>query len=221
MEWEKAAEVMNRILPGETVLVEYTTSYIPEFLLRFFVDYSKRTGTALLIDDNFDTLHTIITHAEFMNLTIDLRDVYVQKTGGRIELGKVVAKVPFHSDPRIYLKNYEETSQRVFKEVPSPTINLVLGLENIFLIVRNPFDVYRILLAIQRFTGNKRRKAFYIVNRKVMESLPVNVLPELERISTTLIELSPYHTGANLRVKKSVNLSLAGKEVNIDARGWE
>lgn len=220
MEWEKASEIADSILPGETVLVKYTTSYIPEFLLKFFVDYSEERGIPLLIDDNFDSLHTLITHAKFMNLSIDLSGVYVLKTGGKVELGKVVAKVPFHPDPRVYLKNYEETSEKAFKKLPSPMINLVLGLENIFLIVRNPLDVYRILLAMQKFIGKQDRKAFYVVNESVMESLPVSVLPELERIATTVIKLTPYHTGANLKVLKSVNPNLIGREVKIDIGGW-
>jgi hypothetical protein len=220
MEWKNAFKIVDFILPGETVLVEYTTSYIPEFLLEFFVEYSRERGTSLLIDDDFDALHTLVTHAKFLEMEVDLSDVYVLKTGGKIELGNVVARVPFHPDPRVYLKNYEETSKEAFDSIPTPMINLVLGLENIFLLMKTPLDFYRIVLSMQRFMGDKRRKAFYVVNREVMESLPLAVLPELERISTTVMRLTPYHTGATIEVVKSVNPKLVGMKMNVDAGRW-
>ncbi|QDA30747.1 hypothetical protein FH039_02770 [Thermococcus indicus] len=223
MEWEKALEIADSVLPGETVLVRYTTSYIPEFLLRFFVDYAAERDVPLLIDDNFDALHTILVHAKFMNLTINIdRDnVYVLKTGGRFEVGNVIAKVPFHPDPRVYLQNYEKTSFITFQKFPSPAINLVLGLENLLLHVRNPLDTYRIILGMQKFVGNKKRKAFYIVNEGVLENLPIKVMGELERISTTVIKLTPYHTGANLKVLKTINPALLERETKIDTGGWD
>jgi hypothetical protein len=220
MEWREASEIIDSILKGETVLIEYTTSYIPEFLLRFFVDYSKETGTTLLIDDDFDALHAIYTHAEFIELDIDLSGAYVLKTGGSVDHGNVIARVPFHPDPRVYINNYEKESMNALKDVPSPVINLVLGLENIFLLVRSPRDVYTILLAMQHFTGNKSRKAFYVINEWVMKSLPVDVMPELERIATTIVKLRPYHTGTTLQVVKSLNPALNELETKIDVWGW-
>ncbi|WP_297091075.1 DUF257 family protein [Thermococcus sp.] len=220
MNWEKATEIADSLLPGETVLVKYTTSYIPEFLLKFFVDYSKRKEIPLLIDDNFDTLHSIAIRAEMMNLPLKLDDVYVIKTGGKLDVGNVVAKVQFHPDPRVYLKNYEEAIQEALKEIPTPVINLVIGVENLFLIIRTPLDAYRLILAMQKFMGNRNRKAFYIVNETVMENLPIKVLQEFERIATTVIRLTPYHTGATLRVIKSINPNLIGREEKIDVEGW-
>ncbi|ASJ03996.1 DUF257 family protein [Thermococcus barossii] len=220
MEQEKVAEIIDSVLPGETVLVKYTTSYIPEFTLKFFIEYSKERGVPLVIDDNFDTLHAIAIHAKTMGLSLDLDSVYVLKTGGKFDVGNVLAKVPFHPDPRVYLKNYEESSIKIFREIPSPMVNLVLGLENLFLVTRTPLDTYRIILAMQRFTGDKRRKAFYLVNEGIMESLPVKSLYELERISTTVVRLTPYHTGADVKVLKTINPSLVGTETTIDAGGW-
>ncbi|WP_258085008.1 DUF257 domain-containing protein [Thermococcus thermotolerans] len=220
MKWEKATEIADSILPGETVLVKYTTSYIPEFLLRFFVEYSEKSGIPILIDDNFDTLHSILIRAKMMNLSLNLNKVYVIKTGGKLDVGNVVAKVQFHPDPRVYLKNYEEAIQKALQEIPTPLINLVVGVENLFLIIRTPLDAYRLILAMQRFMGNRNRKAFYIVNETVMESLPIRILPEFERISTTVIRLTPYHTGATLKVTKSINPNLIGREEKIDIEGW-
>ncbi|AJC71293.1 hypothetical protein X802_03255 [Thermococcus guaymasensis DSM 11113] len=223
MEWKKVADIIDSILPGETVLVEYTTSYIPEFLLRFFADYTAEKNIPLIIDDDFDTLYTILTHAKSIDLSIDLNrdNVYVLKTGGKFEVGNVVARIPFNPDSRVYLTNYAEASSRVYKEVQHPAINLVLGLEELFLSVNNSLDAYQMVLRMQKFIGNKKRKAFYLVNKEVMENLPVKVLGELERISTTVIKLTPYHTGAHFKVLKSVNPRLVRREAVIDIGRWD
>lgn len=222
MEWKTTAKIVDSVLPGETVLMEYTTSYIPEFLLRFFVDYTTEKNIPLVIDDDFDALYTILTNARRIGLTIDLdRDnVYVLKTGGKFDVGNVVTKIPFDPDSRVYLANYAEASSKVFEKVESPAINLVLGLEDLFLSMTNPLDAYQMILRMQKFVGNKKRKAFYVVNEEAMKNLPIKVLGELERISTTIVRLTPYHTGANLKVLKSVNPRLVGMETVIDVGRW-
>lgn len=221
MEWRRAFGIVDSILEGETVLVEYTTSYIPEFLLKFFVEYSKERSVPLLIDDNFDSLHVVYTHAQFLGIDIDVDDVYVLKTGGKHDVGKVVERVQFHPDPRVYLKNYIEASSKLYEEIQRPLVNLVLGVHDIFLLVREPVDVYRIILNLQRFIGNRKRKAFYVINKNISNSLPGNLLPELERIATTVIDLKHYHTGAELRVKKTVSPKLLGLSGRIEAGGWK
>jgi len=222
MEWKKTTEIVDSVLPGETVLVEYTTSYTPEFLLRFFADYTSERGISLIIDDNFDALHKIITHARSIGLTIDLNtaNIYVLKTGGKFDVGNVVARVPFDPDSRIYLRNYAEASAGVLQEIQYPAINLVLGLEELFLFMDNTLDAHQMVIRMQKFIGNKKRKAFYIVNKEAMESLPIKVLGELERISTTVVRLTPSPAGANLKVLKSVNPRLVGMETVIDVGRW-
>ncbi len=219
MEWEGAFEVLDSILPGETVLVEYTPSYIPEFVLKAIIEYSKERNLQVLIDDNFDTLHTIAIHARLLGIDLDLGSVKVIKTGGKKPVGNVVARVSFHPDPGVYVRNYERAGMKVLGEAAYPMMNLVLGIENLFLFMRSPSDSYQLLLSIQRFLGNKRRKAFYLVNREALESLPIAALEELERMATTVIEMVPYPDGARLKVKKSVNPSLMGRELDVAARG--
>ncbi|MCD6372766.1 MAG: DUF257 family protein [Thermococcus sp.] len=222
MEWKTTAKIVDSVLPGETVLMEYTTSYIPEFLLRFFVDYTTEKNIPLVIDDDFDALYTILTNARRIGLTIDLdRDnVYVLKTGGKFEVGNVVVTIPFHPDSRVYLANYAEASSKALQEIQSPAINLVLGLEELFLSVNNPLDAYQMVIRMQKFIGNKKRKAFYVVNEEAMKNLPIKVLGELERISTTVVRLTSSSAGANLKVLKSVNPRLVGMETVIDVGRW-
>jgi len=222
MERKTTAEIVDSVLPGETVLVEYTTSYIPEFLLRFFLDYTAERDIPLLIDDYFDALHTITTNARRIGLTIDLDqdNVYVLKTGGKFDVGNVVAKVQFDPDSRVYLANYEEASSKAYEKIQPPVINLVLGMENSFVCVKSPLDAYQMIIRIQKFTRNKKRKAFYVANEEAMKSLPIKVLGELERISTTVVRLTPSPAGANLKVLKSVNPRLVGMETVIDVGRW-
>jgi len=219
MEWEDAFEILNSILPGETVLLEYTPSYVPEFVLKAFVEYSKERKVPLLIDDDFDTLHTIATHARFLGVELDLSGAKVIKTGGKEEVGNIVARVAFHPDAGVYIRNYEEAGRRVLGDAQYPMLNLVLGIENLFLFMRSSLDSYQLILSIQRFLGNRRRKAFYLVNRNALETLSSGVLEELERISTTVIKMNPYPTGVRVNVKKSVNPSLTGKEFDITVKG--
>ena len=219
MRWEGAFEILDSILPGETVLLEYTPSYIPEFVLKALLDYSKERNISVIIDDNFDALYTIATHARFLGINLDLEDVAVIKTGGREQVGNVVARVSFHPDAGVYIRNYEEASGRILEDTRHPAIDLVVGIENLFLFTRSPADSYQLILSIQRFLGNKWRKAFYLVNRDILESFPIAALAELERMATTVIEMTPYPDKARLKVKKSVNPHLMGRELDIDAGG--
>ena len=219
MEWEGAFEVLDAVLPGETVLLEYIPSYIPEFVLKAFIEYSRNRGVPLLIDDNFDTLHTIVTHARLLGIEMDLSRVNVIKTGGRENVGNVVARVNFHPDAGVYIRNYEEACRSILGDTPYPIINLAVGIESLFLFMRSPSDSYQLMLSIQRFLGNKRRKAFYLVNKDALKSLPTGVLEEFERIATTVINMDPYSNGANVKIRKSVNPSLMGKEFDVAARG--
>jgi len=223
MDWKKAVELVDSILPGETVLLKYTTSYIPEFLLRFFVDYTSKRNIPLVIDDDFDTLYTILAHAKRINLSIDLNrdNVYVLKTSGKFEVGNVVAKIPFNPDSRVYLTNYANASTKVYQLIQYPAINLVLGLEELFLSTNNILDTYQMVLRMQKFIGNQERKAFYVINKEAVESLPIKIMKEFERITTTVIDLAPYHTGATLKVTKSINPNLIGMETLIDIGGWD
>ncbi|WP_054840251.1 DUF257 family protein [Thermococcus sp. JCM 11816] len=121
----------------------------------------------------------------------------------------------------MYLRNYINASAEILVEGKTPAINLVLGLENILMIMRDSRDFYRLLLSLQRYVGNKNRIALYLINRNIVESMmPGFFLPELERIATTVIETNSYPpTGAILTFKKSINPAVIGTTVGIDVGG--
>jgi len=148
---------------GETVLIEYYHSFIPELTTLGLLYYGKARRLPVIIDDNFDSLHVIQKHLEFVGIDEDFRDALVVKTGGKRNVGNVVTRVKFVSEPAIYIRNYEEASKAAFSNVEK-SINIVLGLERLFSFVSSVSEFYTFVIALQSFLGEKRRKAFYLIN---------------------------------------------------------
>jgi hypothetical protein len=203
------------IKPGEIVLLEYLPSYIPEFFVKEAVEYAKAKGVPIIIDDNFDTLPVIISNMGILGISIDIDNVSVIKTGGRIEIGNVIARVKFHPDPRVYLRNYINAAKRAFDEYPN-AINIVLGLENLLRLPMSVSEFYTIVLNLGRFLGNEKRRAFYLMNREVIGALPFYTAEEMRRIASTVIELKPYPTGTRALFVKSPDIGILGREVIAD-----
>ncbi|WP_367883648.1 DUF257 family protein [Thermococcus peptonophilus] len=141
--------------------------------------------------------------------------------GGTHDIGGKVKWIEFHPDPRVYIKNYTNASAEILENVKTPAINLVLGLENVLMIMRDSRDFYRLLLSLQKYVGNKNRKAVYLINRDIVESMMPGFFlpPELERVATTVVETRPYPTGAILTFKKSINPVVIGTTIGIDVGG--
>ncbi|WP_175059773.1 DUF257 family protein [Thermococcus sp. 2319x1] len=219
---EEVFKLVDKIKFGEIVLVEYYRSFIPELMTLGLLYYGKSRGLPVIIDDNFDSLHVIQKHLEFLGIGEDFRDALVVKTGGKRNVGNVVTRVKFVSEPVIYIRNYEEAGVAVFSKVEK-SINIVLGLERLFSFVSSVSEFYAFILAIQSFLGNEKRKAFYLVNKDIASSIQFNPLPELERMATTLIEAVPTPTSIIFTFKKSTSLDLLGKEIEIPAGviGWK
>jgi len=212
------SELLELVRPGETVIVEHDTSYVPEFALKLLADYTREKGLPFVIDDNFDSLYTVMVHCEMLGLNVELDHAHVFKTGGKREVGGSVNRVEFHPDPRVFLGNYEKAFQALgtFKE---PAVNLILGIENLLYFVRDVRDFYRFLLGLQRYVGNERRKAFYLLHVGLVGNLPTYVHPELRRIATSVWVLKNYPTGVRLSIIKSPDLDLIGREFTIDVGG--
>ncbi|EHR77927.1 hypothetical protein OCC_03072 [Thermococcus litoralis DSM 5473] len=213
---EGVFKLADKIKFGEIVLVEYSPSFIPELMTLGLMSYGKSRGLPVIIDDNFDSLHVIQKHLEFLGIKEDFRDALVVKTGGKRNIGNVVTRVKFVSEPVIYIRNYEEAGRAVFSKVEK-SINIVLGLERLFSFVSSVPEFYAFILALQSFLGNEKRKAFYLVNKDIASLIPFNPLPELERLATTVIEAVPTPTSGIFTFKKSTSLDLLGKKIEIPA----
>ncbi|WP_456326347.1 DUF257 family protein [Palaeococcus sp. (in: euryarchaeotes)] len=209
--------LLNRVKFGETVLIESDASYISEFMVLGILKYAREHEIPVVIDDNFDTLHLIKIHLGILGIEEDFKDVYVIKTGGIIDVGNVVARVSLSSEPTSYVLKYKKASQEVFKNIEK-SMNIVLGLEKLFYFTKEPVEFYTLIGSIGSFIGNKNRKSFYILNRKIAEGAPINPLPELERIATGVIDATPYESSASLRLKKFGDIDLVGKSLIMNMK---
>lgn len=212
-------ELLELIRPGEIVVVEYDTSFVPEFTLKLLADYTREKGVPFVIDDNFDSLYTVLVHCNMLGLKVDLDHSYVLKIGGKKEVGSKIRRVEFHPDPRVLLRNYGVAFAEASKTFENPSINLVLGVENLLYFVRDVRDFYRFLLGIQRYVGDKRRRAIYLLHTRLIQSLPSYVHFELRRIATSIWVLNSYPTGAKLFVLRSPDFDLVGREFTVDVGG--
>ncbi|WP_297470692.1 DUF257 family protein [Thermococcus sp.] len=213
------SELIELVRPGETVVVEYETSYVPEFALKLLADYTRENGVPFFIDDNFDSLYTVLVHCKMLGLDVDLSHAHVFKTGGRREVGGKVTRVEFHPDPRVLLRNYDRVFSEAVGTLEKPALNLVLGVESLLYFVRDVRDFYRFLLGIQRYVGNRGRKSFYLIHIGLISSLPAYVRPELRRIATSVWVFNSYPTGVKLSILRSPDLDLVGREFTIDVGG--
>ncbi|WP_456453791.1 DUF257 family protein [Thermococcus sp.] len=205
--------IIDGVKPGETVLIEYYPSYIPEFVTLSLVMYGRERGLPVIIDDNFDALHVIHKHLKLWGIEEDFRDVFVIKSDGSVDIGNVIAKIRFSAEPVVYVRRYEEAGKNVLPQL-GESINIVLGLEKIFAFVSSVREFYLIITHIQRFLGGPR-KAFYLVNKETARSMEFNPLPEMERIASTVVEIIPTPLSGRIVFKKTPIVSLTGTELEI------
>ncbi|BAA30245.1 DUF257 family protein [Pyrococcus horikoshii] len=211
-------ELLDEIKFGETTILFYPgLSYIREFIILKILNHAKIRNIPVIIDDNLDALSIVSRNLKILGFAEDFQDAYVVKTGGRQNIGKIITRVRLHPDPRVYIQEYSENIQRSLKEHRIERfINIVLGIEDLFRYLNSPHEVYLLVLAIQRFLGDKRRKAFYIVNENSLKVLPPQVYLELMRVATTIIRAVPNFITANLTIIKSLNPGLIGKEISLE-----
>ncbi len=204
---------LDMVKNGETVLVEYSSSnYALDFMVLLLKRYADERGYTFVVDDNLDTLYLIDKHLSFFGLKDVFSDAIVIKTGGVVNVGQVAERIKLEREPAIYLKRYESASKRVQEKHPK-SINVVLGLEKLFAFVNDFLSFYEILASIQRFLGNPNRKAFYMFDTRVCEMLPLNPLPELENLASTIVRAELREARIVGRITKCPNIEMMGWEV--------
>ncbi|WP_048149605.1 DUF257 family protein [Palaeococcus ferrophilus] len=215
MSLQEVYTLLDSMKFGETVLVEYQSpSYILDFLLLLLKHYADERGLPLVIDDNLDILHVVNEHLKLFGVEGAFDGAMVVKTGGKINVGNVVGRIPLEGEPSLYLRRYEQLSREVLSGVKN-AINAVIGLERLFAFTENRADFYSIISSIQTFVGNHGRKAFYFVDVDIAERVPFNPLPELERIATTVIVTRPQKDRGIGRIVKGTNVEALGKEIEV------
>ncbi|AIF68736.1 hypothetical protein PAP_01480 [Palaeococcus pacificus DY20341] len=214
---EKIFELIDKTHFGDMILIEYEPFYAAELVTMILLEYARKGGLSIIIDDNLDCLHIVKEHLRFLGIEEDFKDAFVIKTGGKLNIGTVVGRVKIESEPAIYIKRYEEISSKTFTEVDR-AVNIVLGLERLFAFVQNTREFYTLIGSIQSFLGNEKRKAFYIIDKNVALSLKYNLLPELERIASTVVYISGEHGEGKVIFKKSPYSDLVGQEFKFSLK---
>ena len=203
---------LDMVEMGETVLVEYSSpNYALDFTVLLLKRYADERGYPFVVDDNLDTFHLVDKHLRFFGLEDVFSDSIVIKTGGIMNVGNVVERIKLEREPAIYLKRYEDASKRLQEKYPN-SLNVVLGLERLFAFIKDFLSFYEIMASIERFLGNPNRKAFYIFDTRICKMLPLNPLPELENLASTIVQ-------ADLRERRIVGRIT--KCPNAEMMGWE
>ncbi|USG99973.1 DUF257 domain-containing protein [Thermococcus argininiproducens] len=198
---EAIFNLIDRTPFGDLVLIEDETSYGSLMTSYLLTRYARERGLKILVDDVLDSLFVVKKHLEFFGIRDDFSDVLTIKTGGKKNIGKVITRIPLETEPVVYLSRYESAARAVYSQ--GKYINLVLGLERLFAFMQSPFEFYTVMNSIQGFLGNKSRKAFYIIDKNVASTFKFNLIPELERIATTVLYIQGGYGKGKIRFVKT------------------
>ncbi|WP_457754321.1 DUF257 family protein [Thermococcus sp.] len=211
--FEAVTRIMDSLEMGETVLLIYDESLIPEFSFLFFVEYASQKGVPVIVDDILDSLYVIKQHLEFIGVdTTFFENITVIKVGGTNRVGNVRQHIPLEG---AYREKYRLAVREVYKEQKN-AINLVLGIENLFYLLTKPSDVMETISELISFLGEKSRIAIFMISRDITEKAPVNPLPFFERIASTIIYTESHPRKAVLRIRKCSSLDLVGKSLIVE-----
>ncbi len=208
-------KILDGLLPGETVLVEYEAYSSPELLLALLQSYSVVRGRGLLVDDVVDTFHEYITRLRLMGFDVEpLLNASVIKIGGSRDVGNVNGKVDVDKY-RLDFKYYDIIYKHVTFE--DPVINPVLGIYKLFgLFSRH--ELMRLVRNIAAFVGRRSRIAFYFVNEDVVEELSPEMLPFLEEASSSILRWGREGRNYRLDVLKACDENIMGTSVVMEMR---
>ncbi len=216
----KVKEVLEHLVPGETVLIEHPSKVEPILLFYEIVTWAESKGYPVVIDDVLDTLYLYKRHLELAGKGNSLLDnAKVIKLGGRLNVGQVVGRVRVKDDPIIFEQEYIKAFESQLDE-KNVIINPFLGFEKLFLIKEFRRDLWARMYVPLSYIGDRRRIAFYFVNTDVVRSTAPEALPLLEEIASTVFEVGIMKREEDaigkiayrFLITKSVNNELSGLE---------
>ncbi|AIU69688.1 hypothetical protein TEU_04700 [Thermococcus eurythermalis] len=194
--------IFDYLLSGDVEVIENSAILGVEFALHMFMEYSKRRGVPLIVEDIFDTLPVYLTHLRFLGVNFEDLDMKVIKVGGSQDAGNVVARVRFETDPLIYQRKIDQKLQKIIPD--GKYIHLVLGLERLLSIQNNPHMIRAVLSSIRQKLGEKDGMSVYILEKPLAKNPLFNPLPMLEDLATSVIELVDEGAGIiGVYLKKS------------------
>ncbi|WP_297548694.1 DUF257 family protein [Thermococcus sp.] len=205
------SNIMSLLLPGETILVEYTQDSPSELLFWLLVKWAEKNGKPVLIDDVLDTFPEVLARLRVLDFDISgFDDLPVVKIGGSRNVGRVIGTIDVdrHS---IDFRYYERIYSKVIEGV---AINPVLGFHKLFMVLTDR-ELFRLIRNVAGFVGKRDRIAIYLVNSDVLSSKAGGFDALLREIATTVLAFYPTERGYVLGVVKTPRKELLGKEAVI------
>ncbi|WP_258083089.1 DUF257 domain-containing protein [Thermococcus thermotolerans] len=195
---------------GDVILMEDESPYGAALATYVFVKYARERGLPVYIDDVLDSLALVKKHLGFLGIDWDFSDVDVIKTGGMEPVGNIVSKIHLDAEPVLYITRHREATRKILQS--GKHLNIVLGMERLFAFLETRREFYMFIAYLKEFLGNPNRKSFYIVSKPVLSTLRFNLLPELEEIASTVVEIK-IKNGTHVTIlKKSLFTDIIGKE---------
>lgn len=215
MHWKSSENLWNLLKPGETVLIEYSSRSTPFIVFYNLIQWAKNNDFEILIDDILDTLYVYKVQLGLAGIDLDLfNDVMVIKESGRVEVGMIVGRMGIR-DSAIYWSEYNKIMEPIFERAKGLIINIVLGVEKLFVLADNKRDILNNINNILSWTGNTKRITFYFINTDLVNTLGVGVLPLLEELASTVINVDKNEGRVRLFITKSINDELDGQEITL------
>ncbi|MFA4667877.1 DUF257 family protein [Pyrococcus kukulkanii] len=207
--------LLDSLSLGEVVVMKVeSSSYGSEFFTVLLERYSKLRGKELIIVDILDTLHVLSEHLKILRFRNVFNDVPVVKVGGTINVGKVIKRISIAGEHILYVKRYWEVLEDYLKG-KEKVIVLVLGWERLMALLSNYNDFYQIIVETQRSLGHENLLVIYVIDISVTKGLPLNPLPELERIATTVVKAEPKEGVGIFRIEKTPKVGIIKRTIEV------
>jgi len=215
MHWKSSENLWNLLKPGETILIEYSARSTPFIVFYSLIQWAKNNDFEILIDDILDTLYAYKVQLSLAGIDLDLfSDVLVIKESGRVEVGRIVGRMGLR-DSAIYWSEYNKIMRPIFERAKRLIINIILGIEKLFVLADSKREILNNINNILSWTGNTKRITFYFINTDLVNTLGIGVLPLLEELASTVINVDKNEGRVKLLITKSINNELDGLEINL------
>ncbi|RLF76284.1 DUF257 family protein [Palaeococcus sp. (in: euryarchaeotes)] len=212
---EEFLSAVKKLKWGDTVLVQYPSHFLSEYLFLTIYKYAEGAGIPVWVDDVLDSLYSIKKRLELGGIdTSFFERIYVGKIGGRRNVGNVLGQIPFAHEGRILVENYKKILEQSTKKLPK-RIDISLGMDELFLLWNNQTEIIGFIKELSTFVGEKNRTAYYLINKDALYHAVVNPLPLMHQMASVVLDLKPMGTKAEVNILKASNLELLGRKFEI------
>jgi hypothetical protein len=203
-------KLLERIPKGATILVENRAPLGIEAFLVLLLKRAKESGLPVIVEDILDTFPIYAKHLSLLGKEDLVKEIPVLKLGGMEKYGKVIKSVRFDSDPQVYVTRYDIAFREV--ALQEMFLDIVVGIERLFSIYRDPFPCQYLLSEIKRSSLNPNRTAVYLIDSDVMERVSKAFIPRLEDLATSVLEVKEENKVLKIHIKKDPATLLFGEE---------